>query len=223
MPVMNTVPRPFENRREAGCALGRALRARLEGENTIVLALPRGGLPVADEVARELGAPLDIVLVRKLGVPWQPELAMGAIAGGNARYLNQGLLRTLNLGDADIAAVEVREREELQRRESAYRGDHPVPDVAGRTAVLVDDGLATGATMFAAISAVRRQHPARVVVAVPVAPVSTVMALREVAEEVICLAQPEPFNAVGAWYRSFPQVTDKEVREILSRAWDASS
>lgn len=210
---------PFENRREAGRLLGRILKTRHAHEDVIVLALPRGGLPVANEVSVALGAPLDIIVVRKLGVPWQPELAMGAIAGGDTEYLNQSLLRSLGLKREEVRAVEARERVELRRRELAYRGEHPRPEIAGKTVIIVDDGLATGATMFAAVKAVRRENPARVVVAVPVAPTPTLMALQEVAEEVICPAQPRPFSAVGACYRDFSQVSEEEVQEILSRSW----
>lgn len=209
----------FRNRRAAGQALATAL-AHFQGrKDVIVLALPRGGLPVADEVARTLGADLDVILVRKLGVPWHPELAMGAIASGGSRVLNENLMRSLGLDEQALEDVEKSEREELHRRESAYRGQRPWPALGGRCVILVDDGLATGATMLAAVEAVRQDQPGRLVVAVPVAPPDTIARLRNRVDEVLCLKQPEPFGAVGAWYRDFGQVGDEEVREILAQAW----
>lgn len=210
---------PFEDRRAAGRELARALSTQVGRDDLIVLALPRGGLPVAAEVARFLAAPLDIVLVRKLGVPWHPELAMGAIASGGARYINEDVVHGLRIDEEGLRKVETREGAELARRESAYRGDRPPPVLAGRCVVLVDDGLATGATMIAAVRAVRGLEPARIVVAVPVAPKEAVRAMRGIADEVVCLATPEPFGAVGAWYRVFDQTSDHEVRRILEDAW----
>lgn len=210
---------PVKDRRTAGRELALALQEYGRRDDLLILALPRGGVPVADEVARELGAPLDVLLVRKLGVPWHRELAMGAIASGGARVLNEDLVRDLGIGAAEIARVESAERAELERRALAYRGDRPWPSLAGRCVLLVDDGVATGATMEAAIRAVRQQQPARLVVAVPVAPPDTVRSLRRHADALVCLAQPEPFMAVGVWYQDFTHVGDDQVREILARAW----
>ncbi|HYW04138.1 MAG TPA: phosphoribosyltransferase family protein [Gammaproteobacteria bacterium] len=214
---------PFTDRTEAGRRLAEALRGQGVGGEAIVLGLPRGGVPVAEAVARVLGAELDIIIVRKLGLPGQEELAMGAIASGGGRALNEDLAGMLQLDEADIARVEARERRELERREKLYRGERPAPAVADREVVLVDDGLATGATMRAAVAAVRSLGPARVVVAVPVAPSEAVERLRAEADEVICLATPEPFLAVGRWYRDFGQTSDAEVGAVLARAWGEDS
>lgn len=211
---------PFENRRVAGEALATALEEFAGREDLLVLALPRGGLPVAAEVARHLGAPLDILLVRKLGVPWHPELAMGALASGGIRFLNEDLVSSLRIDEKSIREVESREAIELARRERAYRRDRPAPDLRGRCVLLVDDGLATGATMLAAVRATRAAAPGRIVVAVPVAPPDTVQALRSVADDVVCLVQPDDFGSVGAWYRRFDQVSEDEVRRILVDARD---
>jgi len=184
----------------------------------LVLALPRGGVPVAFEVARALKAPLDVFLVRKLGVPGREELAMGAIATAGVRLINQEIVRHLRLPDRVIDQVASVERAELERREREYRGDRPPPEVAGRTVILIDDGLATGASMRAAVAALRRHHPARIVVAVPIASAATCEAFRELVDEVVCAQTPEPFHAVGIWYEDFSQTTDDEVRKLLAIA-----
>jgi predicted phosphoribosyltransferase len=184
----------------------------------LVLALPRGGLPVAFEVARALRSPLGVFLVRKLGVPGHEELAMGAIATGGVRVVNEAVVRELGIGGEAFEEVTARERTELERRERAYLGDVPAPEVRGRTVILVDDGLATGSTMRAAAEAVRRQEPERVVVAVPVASRETCEELRAEVDEVVCAETPEPFRGVGRWYQDFSQTTDEEVRELLAKA-----
>jgi predicted phosphoribosyltransferase len=187
----------------------------LRDDDVVVLALPRGGVPVAAEVARALHAPLDVFLVRKLGVPGHEELAMGAIASGGVRVVNDEVVRSLGLDARTIDAVARHEEAELERRARAYRGGRPPPDVRGKTVILVDDGLATGATMRAAVEAVRAGHPAAVVVAVPVGAPGTCAALGEVADRVVCLVAAEGFGAVGAFYRDFTQTTDDEVRALL--------
>lgn len=209
---------PFSDRSEAGRLLGEALEAYIGRTDTLVLALPRGGVPVAFEVAEAIGAPLDLMLVRKLGAPGQEELAMGAIATGGIRVLNPEIVRGLHISDQTIDAVANREEQELRRRDKAYRGDRPPPELRDRCIVLVDDGLATGATMRAAVAALRQNGSSRIVVAVPVAPTDTVTTLRKETDEVVCLAMPEPYYAIGLWYRNFAQVTDQEVRDLLTRA-----
>lgn len=212
----------FVDRRHAGRELAGLLRSHAAAAgNVVVLALPRGGVPVAFEVARALGAPLDILVVRKLGVPGHPELAMGAIAGGDVRVLNRDLLRQLRIEGAAIDRVVDEERRELARRERAYRGQRPPLDVRGRTVIVVDDGLATGATMHAAVAALERQHAARVVVAVPVASRDALDSLAAAADEVVSVLIPEPLYGVGAWYADFRQTTDDEVRDLLARAHGA--
>ena len=206
---------PFRDRADAGRALGDAVRGRWSGADVQVLALPRGGVPVAAPVARALRAPLDVLVVRKLGVPTHPELAMGAIALGGVQVLNDDVLAGTGVSARELQAVVARERAELERRERDYRGDRPQPDLAGRTVVLVDDGLATGATMRAAVQAVRATRPARVVVAVPVGAPDTCAALREVADEVVCLHSPAEFRSVGSHYLDFTQTTDEQVRRLL--------
>jgi predicted phosphoribosyltransferase len=208
----------FQDRREAGRLLAEKLGAYANRPDVLVLALPRGGVPVAYEVARALGAPLDVFIVRKLGVPGYEELAMGAVATGSVRVLNDELVRALSIPDYVIDAITAWEREELARRERLYRGDRPPPDVQDRTVILVDDGLATGATMHAAIAALRQQQPARIVVAVPTGSPETCDALRAEVDDVICAITPEPFHSVGLWYKDFSQTTDDEVRELLARA-----
>ncbi|MEX0891041.1 MAG: phosphoribosyltransferase [Gemmatimonadota bacterium] len=209
----------FHDRIDAGRRLAEALVDDYGGrDDLLVLGLPRGGVPVAREVARALDAPLDIFLVRKLGVPGHPELAMGAIATGGVVVLNEDVVRMANVTEEDIGHVERQETEELRRREQAYRGDRAAPDLAGRTVLLVDDGLATGATMRAAALAVREQDPASVVVAVPVAAPETCASFRDLADDVVCARTPEPFQAVGRWYEFFDQTTDDEVRAILRQA-----
>jgi predicted phosphoribosyltransferase len=209
--------RRFRNRDDAGRQLATALEQYTGRPDVIVLALPRGGVPVAFEVARALEAPLDVFVVRKLGVPGHEELAMGAIASGGARVLNEEVVGRLGISDEAIDRVAAAQAEEVVRREKAYRGDRPQPQLAGRVVFLVDDGLATGATMRAAVEAVRQHHPARVVVAVPTAAAETCDALRPLVDEVVCLVTPEPFLAVGFWYDDFSQTTDDEVRALLER------
>jgi len=208
----------FRDRREAGRRLAEKLTAYAGRPDVIVLALPRGGVPVAYEVARALGAPLDVYLVRKLGVPGQEELAMGAIATGGVVVLNEPVVRGLGIPRYVIDAVTAWQQRELERRESLYRGEAPPPDVRGQTVILVDDGLATGATMRAAVAALRKQQPARIVVAVPTAPPGTCEELRTETDDVVCAMTPEPFQSVGLWYEDFSQTTDDEVRELLARA-----
>jgi len=208
----------FRNRVEAGRQLAAKLTAYADRPDVLVLALPRGGVPVAYEVARALDAPLDVFLVRKLGLPGQEELAMGAIATGGVRVLNEEVVRGLDLPDEVIDEVTTREQQELNRRERMYRGDRPLPDVRGRTVILVDDGLATGSTMRAAVAALRRVQPAHITVAVPVGAPETCAELQDEADEVVCARVPEPFYAVGIWYGDFSQTTDEEVRELLERA-----
>ncbi len=208
----------FQDRAEAGRFLAEKLGDFANRPDVIVLALPRGGLPVGFEVARALNAPLDVFLVRKLGMPGQEELAIGAIAMGGVRVLNYEVVRGMALTEETIEAVAAVESRELERRERQYRGQRPEPQLRGRTVVLVDDGLATGSTMRAAAAAIRKHGAAKLVVAVPVGPRSSCEELRAEADEVICGATPEPFFAVGQWYRQFPQISDDEVRELLERA-----
>jgi putative phosphoribosyl transferase len=208
----------FPDRSEAGRWLAERLKAYAHRPDVIVLALPRGGVPVAFELARALDVPLDVFLVRKLGLPGQEELAMGAIASGGVRVLNDEVVRALAVPPSVIDAVARREEEELRRREEAYRGSRPSPDVRGRVVILVDDGLATGSTMRAAVRAVKQMQPARVVVAVPVAAAATRDDLAAEVDEIVCATPPEPFLAVGRWYQDFSQTTDDEVRDLLRRA-----
>jgi predicted phosphoribosyltransferase len=212
----------FADRAEAGRELADALSGYAGREDVVVLALPRGGVPVAYEVAGKLDAPLDVFVVRKLGLPAQPELAMGAIAGGGTRVLNQEVIDAARVPPETIEEVTARESEELERRERLYRGDRPAAAVEEKTVILVDDGLATGSTMRAAVQALRRQRPARIVVAVPVAPPETCEGLRTEADEVVCARTPEPFMAIGAWYEQFPQTSDDEIRDLLGRDPPAS-
>lgn len=208
----------FRDRTEAGQRLAAQLTDYADRPDVLVLALPRGGVPVAFEVARELDAPLDIFLVRKLGVPGQKELAMGAIATGGVRVVNDDVVDYLRIPGYVIDAVAMEEQRELERRERAYRGDQPAPDVRGRTVILIDDGLATGSTMRAAIAALRKQEPARIVVAVPVASPETCNEFRAKVDDIVCAVTPQPFHGVGMWYEDFSQTTDDEVRELLARA-----
>lgn len=207
----------FTDRREAGRVLGKHLAERFAGRaNVIVLGLPRGGVPVAHGVASALGAPLDVFVVRKLGMPGHEELAMGAIASGGVRVLNRDMLDYMPVNAKVIESVAAREQRELERRELAFRGDKPPLDVSGKTVIVVDDGLATGSTMRAAVQALRNLAPAAIVVAVPVAAASTCDDLRREADEVVCLRTPEPFQAVGLWYDDFEQTTDSEVHALLA-------
>jgi len=207
--------RQFENRDEAGRILGERLRAYADRDDVIILALPRGGVPVGYRVARVLGAPLDVFLVRKLGVPGHEELAMGAIASSGVRVLNEEVLSYLSVDRKVLEGVTERELRELDRREEEYRGGLPPPDVRGKTALLVDDGLATGSTMRAAVQALKQLGPSRIVVAVPTAAPQTCEEFAVEVDEVVCAITPEPFYAVGAWYKDFSQTTDDEVRELL--------
>jgi predicted phosphoribosyltransferase len=208
----------FKNRSEAGQFLAEQLSAYANRPDTLVLALPRGGVPVAYEVAKALGAPLDVFQVRKLGLPGHEELAMGAIATGGVRVRNPEVVEYLRIPDEVIDEVTARERQELERRERLYREGRPALSPRGRVVILVDDGLATGSTMLAAVLALRQQQPASIVVAVPVAAKQTCEELRAVADEVVCAVTPDPFYAVGLWYEDFAQTTDEEVRELLARA-----
>ena len=211
----------FEDRHDAGRQLAAALTHYRGRPNLLVLALPRGGVAVGYEVARALHAPLDLLLVRKLGVPGQEELAMGAIASGGIRVLSDEVVAALRIPDRVIATIAANEEAELARRERAYRDDRPPPQIRGKTIILTDDGLATGSTMRAAAAAVVSQDPERLVIAVPVAPPEVCEGLAQVADEVVCAAAPEPFFAVGNWYRDFSQTSDEEVRALLVRADEA--
>jgi predicted phosphoribosyltransferase len=208
----------FRDRSEAGRALAAELQRYAGRDDVLVLALPRGGVPVAYEVARALGAPLDVFLVRKLGVPGHEEYAMGAIAEGGAMVLSPDVIEQLRIPPAAVQAVVQKELAELERRAKLYRHGRTAPNLDGRTVILVDDGLATGSTMRAAVQALRSLGPARIVVAVPVAAPETCEALRAEADEVICARTPEPFYAVGLWYEDFSQTNDDEVRELLEQA-----
>jgi putative phosphoribosyl transferase len=213
----------FHDRREAGRLLAGKLMKYAGRPDVLVLALPRGGVPVAFEVARALRAPLDVFLVRKLGLPGREELAIGAIAPGGVRVLNEDLVRSLGIPESVIDEVAAREQQELDRRLRLYRDDRPPPSVRGRTVILVDDGLATGSTMRAAVAALRRQHPARIVVAAPVGAADTCEEFQEEADEAVCARTPDPFLAVGLWYNDFSQTTDEEVRELLEQAAGTTS
>ena len=208
----------FSDRSDAGRQLARKLSAYAGRSDVIVLALPRGGVPVAAEVARELGVPFDLFLVRKLGVPSPPELAMGAIAEGGVEVLSEDLIRDIGIPQSAVRQVAVRERMELDRRNMLYREGRPRPVVQDRTVIVVDDGLATGSSMQAAVLALRQLKPAKIVVAVPVGAPDTCERLRGIADEVVCASTPEPFQAVGLWYRQFAQTSDEEVRRLLAAA-----
>jgi putative phosphoribosyl transferase len=208
----------FVNRRQAGSVLAGLLKHYADRADVLVLALPRGGVPVAFEVAQALNAPLDVFVVRKLGVPGQDELAMGAIATGGVRVLNDEVVGALGLSDEAIDRVMAREKKELERRERIYRGNYAAPAVQGNTVILVDDGLATGSTMRAAVAALRRQQPSRIVVAVPVASTEACEELASEVDETICAATPRPFQGVGRWYQDFSQTSDEEVHELLAQA-----
>ena len=208
----------FRHRTEAGQLLAEKLRAYDRHPNALVLALPRGGVPVAYEVAMSLALPLDVFVVRKLGVPGYRELAMGAIASGGVRVLNEDVLRALPDSAAMVAQVTTQETLEMERRERDYRGDRPPPEVTERTVVLIDDGLATGATMLAAIAALRKKAPAKIVVAVPVCPPETLLEVERVADQTVILFAPDWFRGVGQFYEDFAQISDEEVRLLLARA-----
>jgi predicted phosphoribosyltransferase len=222
--VVNTLsevcvmPDIFRNRYMAGASLAALLARYADRDDVTVIALPRGGVPIGFEVARALHAPLDVLVVRKLGVPGQEELAMGAIAGGEVKVLNRALLRQLRIQGADVDRIVEHERHELARRELAYRGARPPAQLRGKTIILVDDGLATGATMYAAIVALQREHVARVIVAVPVASREACEALASAADDVVTVLVPERFEGVGRWYMNFEQTSDDEVRLLLERA-----
>lgn len=206
---------PFRDRRDAGERLARLLVGHRDGEDLLVLGIPRGGVPVAARVAEALRAPLDVIVVRKLGVPGFEELAMGAIAPGGVRVLNDDVVSELQIPEAAIDAVAAREAVELERRERAFRGDRPTIDPSGRTVILVDDGLATGSTMRAAVAAVRARDAAHLIVAVPVAPVSTCRELEPLVDELVCVVRADYFLSVGQWYEDFTQTGDDEVRSLL--------
>jgi putative phosphoribosyl transferase len=213
-----TPDRVFEDREDAGRQLAARLSHYAGRKDVVVLALPRGGVPVGYEVARALDAPFDLLMVRKLGLPGQEELAMGAIASGGVRVLNDELVRMAGVPPIVIERIANEEKRELERREREYRGDRAPLEVEGRTVILVDDGVATGSTLRAAVAALRSRNPARIVVAVPTAAFSACEKLAEVADEVVCLTTPEPFFAISLSYRSFPQLTDDDVRRVLRRA-----
>ncbi len=216
--ITSDAPSRFADRHEAGRVLAERLKHYRGRSDVLVLGLPRGGIPVAFEVAQALRAPLDVFLVRKLGLPGHEELAMGAIATGNVRVLNRDVVDTLRIPEALIDEVTTREGHELERREREYRGERPPPAVEGKVVIVVDDGLATGSTMRAAVLALRQQRPARIVVAVPVAAAHTCDEFRAEVDEIVCAITPEPFYAVGLWYQDFSQTTDDEVRELLALA-----
>jgi len=209
--------RRFRDRTEAGRLLGQELKRRLgKNDNLIILALPRGGVPVGFEVAQALDAPLDVFIVRKLGVPGHEELAMGAIATGGVRVLNQDVLRYIPVPQKAIDDVAAREQQELERREGSYRGSRPPLDVHGKTVIVIDDGLATGSTMRAAVAALKKMQPRNIIVAVPVAAQQTCDEFRDEGIDIVCLRTPEPFQAVGLWYEDFSQTSDEEVHECLN-------
>lgn len=210
--------RRFDGRRQAGQLLAAKLLDYRGTSNLLVLGLPRGGVPVAFEVAKALDAPLDVFVVRKLGIPAYPELAMGAVATGGVRVLNSRVISELRVSEDVIERVAAKETEELERREREYRGSRPPPRVRGATVIIVDDGLATGATMRAAVQSLRLQDPAKVIVAVPTGASRTCKALRDEADEVICLIEAEHFYSVGQWYKDFEQLTDDEVSALLEEA-----
>lgn len=206
----------YENRNEAGRMLASTLQEYKQRSDVIVLALPRGGVPVGYEVASELGLQLDVFVVRKLGTPGQEELAMGAVASGGTVVVNEEVVRALGIATETVEGIVRREITEVERREREFRGERAVVEVAGKTVILVDDGLATGSTMRAAIAALKAQYPAKIVVAVPVAAAATCTRIRDEVDEIVCLQTPSDFFAVGEWYKDFRQTTDEEVRELLA-------
>ena len=211
----------FRDRSDAGHALATELAEYANRPDVIVLALPRGGVPVAYEVARMLNAPLDVFLVRKLGLPGQEEFAMGAIASGGIRLINEDVVRSYGVSSAEVESVAAAEQQELARREALYRDGRPPPPLAGRTVILIDDGLATGSSMRAAVLALRHERPARIIVAVPVAAAEVCDDFRREVDEVVCAVTPSPFYAVGLWYEDFSQTTDAEVHDLLARSREA--
>jgi putative phosphoribosyl transferase len=217
----------FHDRSEAGRLLGAEFKTHDLPKNSVVLALPRGGVPVAFEVAKALGASLDVLVVRKLGVPWQPELAMGAVARGAGipavRILDEKLIRHEGISSAEVEAISAREAAEAERREQLYRADRPPLDLRNRTVILVDDGLATGSTMLASVQVVKSLSPSAIIVAVPVVSRLACAHIRQVADDCVCLAAPMPFRAVGEWYEDFHQISDAEVRELLTAKIDGKS
>jgi len=217
MPQTRTMTRRFRDRVDAGRALAAHLGKYAARPDVVVLALPRGGVPVGYEVAQVLNAPLDVFIVRKLGVPSHEEYAMGAVASGGIRVVSDEVVRGLGLTQTDVDRVAARETAELTRRERLYRGDRPEPDLSGHTVILVDDGLATGSTMKAAVKAVSTKKPAAIVVAVPIAAPETCRELEQEVDEVVCAVTPDPFHAVGLWYQDFNQTTDAEVHDLLER------
>ncbi|MCF4967218.1 phosphoribosyltransferase [Nostoc sp. CMAA1605] len=208
----------FKDRKAAGQVLASKLLDYANCPDVLVLALPRGGVPVAFEVAQALKVPLDVLVVRKLGVPDNPELAMGAIASGGVRIINQQVIDDIKITNEIIARVAAQEQRELERRESIYRGEEPFPELTGRKVILVDDGLATGATMWAAVIAVRQKSPQEIVIAVPVAAPETYQQLLPKVEKIVCISTPSKFYSVGMWYEDFPQTTDAEVHELLKKS-----
>ena len=221
--TVRAVRTSFRDRTEAGQLLAEKLRSYERHPDAIVLALPRGGVPVGYEVAASLKLPLDIFVVRKLGVPGYRELAMGAIASGGIRVLNEDVLRALPDASAMVAQVTTQETQELERRERDYRGDRAAPEVSGRVVILIDDGLATGATMLAAIAAMRKKDPSKIVVAVPVCPPETLREVERVADESVALFAPDWFRGVGQFYEDFAQISDEEVRVLLGRAAETTT
>ena len=213
---MNTIP--YKDRFDAGRRLASMLSAYAQRPDLVVLALPRGGVPVGFEVAMALGAPLDVFVVRKLGVPGHEELAMGAIASGGVRVVDRNVMQLADVGEAELQRITAIEQRELERRERQYRGDRAFPDLRTKVVILTDDGLATGSTMRAAVAALRQEGPSKVVVAVPVAAPDVCESFRSVADEIVCAATPTPFHAVGLWYEDFTQTSDDEVRDLLERA-----
>jgi predicted phosphoribosyltransferase len=209
---------PFRDRAEAGRLLGAELASRNLPKDSIVLALPRGGVPVGFEVARALGAPLEVVVVRKLGVPWQPELAMGAIASSGVRFLDEKLIRKMGISQGAVEMIAARETQEAERREQLYRGGRAALDLRNRTVIVVDDGLATGSTMLAAVKCVTSLEPVALIVAVPVGSKQACAHIRKSANDCVCLATPDPFVAVGEWYEDFGQTSDAEVGDLLAQA-----